>query len=328
MLYRYVYLYIFNIFIRISVESKGGFMDLGRLLALRELARSGTMAAAADALHLTPSAISQQIGLLERDLNIGLTERRGRGVTLTPAGEALVRHTERVMMVLDEAKSELALLRAELTGELRVAAFPSVAVAVLSETVRLIQAKHPRLHIVVQEMEPQEGLTALGTWNTDVALIDDLAADPGVRHDAYDLIPIAQDVMHILLPQSNPLAKRKSLRISDLRDAYWALDSTNSSFGAFVTGLCRRAGFEPKINAHCTGFEMVASMVASGCSVSIASGLRLVKPLSGVAAVRLRPEIHRKIVLAYRRGDREHPAISAFLNEVKKCSERILIQSE
>ncbi|WP_144629860.1 LysR family transcriptional regulator [Bordetella genomosp. 13] len=299
-------------------------MDLNRLLTLRELARCGTMAAAAEALHLSPSAISQQIAQFELELDTTLTERRGRGVALTPAGEALVRHAERIMGIMDEARSELARLRDDVAGELRVAAFPSVAVAVLANAVQALKVAHPRLRVVVKEMEPQEGLSALGAWHTDVAIIDDLAADPSGRHDAYELQPLAQDAMHILLPVGHPLAQRPYLRVADLRDDSWALDSTYSSFGEFIGNLCRRAGFEPQINAHCTGFEMVAAMVASGSSVSIASGMRMAKPLPGVKAMKMRPEIQRRILLAYRKGERDHPAIQACLASLKDSAVRAI----
>jgi DNA-binding transcriptional LysR family regulator len=92
-------------------------LEVGRLRALLELARCGTMAAAAEALFLTPSAISQQIAQLEDEAGVKLTERIGRRVRLTAAGNALVRHAERVMAVLDEARSELAELRHEIAGE-------------------------------------------------------------------------------------------------------------------------------------------------------------------------------------------------------------------
>ena len=170
-------------------------MDINRLLALRELARHGTITAAADALHLTPSAISQQLAQLERDFNVGITERRGRGVVLTPAGHALVRHTNRLLAVIDEATSEVAQLRETLAGELRIAAFPSVSIAIISKTVQRLQELHPRLQVIVQEMEPQEGLSALGAWNTDIALIDNMTANPEVKHQAFELMPLIDDVM-------------------------------------------------------------------------------------------------------------------------------------
>lgn len=299
-------------------------MDMSRLKALRELARCGTMAGAAEALFLTPSAISQQIAQLEEEVGIALTERRGRGVRLTPAGEALVVHAERVMTVLDEARSELAQLKREIAGELRVAAFPSIAAALMPDVIKALRAVFPRLQIVLEEMEPLDGLSALGSWRTDVAVIDDLSVLLDKRHDQYGMVPLTEDTLHVLLPEGHPLTKKASLTVSDLRHQDWALDSTSSSFGEFIMNLCRRAGFEPRLNARCRGFEMVAAMVTSGASVSIAPGLRLVKPIAGVKAVRLRPEARRKISVAYRQGERNHPAVTVFLEEIVRTASRLL----
>jgi DNA-binding transcriptional LysR family regulator len=295
-------------------------MDMNRLKALREVARCGTMAAAAQALFLTPSAVSQQIAQLEEETDVALTERRGRGVRLTPAGEALVAHTERIMVVLDEARSELAQLKREIAGELRVAAFPSIASAVMPDTVKALRAVFPRLLLVLEEMEPLDGLAALGSWRADVAVIDDLSVQLGKNPENFGLVPLAEDALHVLLPASHDLAKRASLTISDLRHQDWALDSTSSAFGDFITNLCRRSGFEPRLNARCKGFEMVAAMVASGASVSVVPGLRLVRPIAGMKAVRLRPDVRRKISVAYRRGERRHPAVTVFLEELVRTA--------
>lgn len=299
-------------------------MDLHRLKALRELARHGTMAAAAEALFLTPSAVSQQLAQLEQEAGVALTERRGRGVRLTPAGEALVAHAERVLVVLDEARSEMAQRRREIAGELRVAAFPTIASAVLPATVQALHVAHPRLEVVLHEMEPLDGLAALGSWRADVALIDDLSAPLAGRQDNLGLVPLAQDRLYALLPAAHALAARRSLAVGELRAEAWAMDSTASAFGDVVMGLCRRDGYEPRVNAHCTGFEMVAAMVASGCSVSVVPGLRLLRPTPGLTAVRLRPEMRRQISAAYRRGEREHPAVAAFVRELVRTSEASL----
>ncbi|MES2940497.1 MAG: LysR substrate-binding domain-containing protein [Pseudomonadota bacterium] len=299
-------------------------MDVNRLRALRELARRGTMAAAAEALFLTPSAVSQQVALLEQEVGVALTERRGRGVRLTPAGEALVAHAERIMVVLDEARSEMAQLRREIAGELRVAAFPTIASAVLPETVKALRAVFPRLDVVLEEMEPLDGLAALGSWRTDVALVDDLSAPLAGQPDALGLVPLAQDRLYALLPEAHALASRRSLGMGELRGEAWAMDSTASAFGGVVMGLCRRAGYEPRVNARCTGFEMVAAMVASGCSVSVVPGLRLLRPSPGLRAVRLQPEVRRQISAAYRRGERDHPAVAAFVQELARTTRQLL----
>lgn len=299
-------------------------MEVGRLRALLELARCGTMAAAAEALFLTPSAVSQQISQLEEEAGVQLTERIGRGVRLTAAGRALVGHAERVMVVLDEARSELAVLRREIAGELRVAAFPSIASAVLPETFKALQQAYPRLEIVLEEFDPIEGLTALKSWRTDVALIDDLSAGAAGSQESVGIVPVAEDALYVAVAANHPLSKKPSVSMTDLRHETWAIESTFSGFGDVITNLCRQAGYEPRINAKCRGFEMVEAMVASGCSVSIIPGLRLVRPLTGVTWLKLRPEVRRKVFVAYRQGERDHPTIKVFVEEIVRTASRLL----
>ena len=299
-------------------------MDIGRLRALVELARCGTMAAAAEALFLTPSAVSQQIAQLEEEAGVKLTERVGRGVRLTPAGQALVGYAERVMVVLDEARSELAVLRREIAGELRVAAFPSIASAVLPDTVKALQRVFPRLEIILEESEPIDGLAALRSWRADAALIDDLSIVVGEKQESIGVVPLADDVLYVAVSADHAFANRASLSVADLRHETWAIDSTSSVFGDFIANLCRRAGYEPRINAKCRGFEMVGAMVASGCSVSIVPGLRLVRPPAGVAWIKLKPEVRRKIYVAYRRGERNNPAIRVFVEEIVRTASHLL----
>ncbi|MGV2290828.1 LysR family transcriptional regulator [Trinickia sp. YCB016] len=299
-------------------------MEVGRLRALLELARCGTMAAAAEALFLTPSAVSQQIAQLEEEAGVELTERIGRGVRLTPAGHALVGYAERVMVVLDEARSELAVLRREIAGELRVAAFPSIASAVLPETFKALQHAYPRLEIVLEEFDPIEGLTALKSWRTDVALIDDLSVVVGDSQESVGAVQVAEDALYVAVAADHALSKRPSVSVTDLRNETWAIESTWSGWGDVVTNLCRRAGYEPKVNAKCRGSEMVEAMVASGCSVSIAPGLRMLRSPVGVSWIKLRPEVRRKIFVAYRRGERNHPTVKVFVEEIVRTASRLL----
>jgi DNA-binding transcriptional LysR family regulator len=292
-------------------------VDLGRLRALRELSQRQTMAAVADALFLTPSAVSQQIAQLEEEAGTKLVERQGRGVRLTRAGEALVAHAERILTVLDEAKSELAQIRQEVSGVLRVAAFPTVAASLLPGTVNMLSRKHPYLEIVMTELEPGEGLAALGSWQADVAFVDDLSLQLGGRQKAVELVHVLDDMLYVLLPRDHPLSGRQSISAAELRDERWALDSASSFYAQFVVNLCRRAGFEPRVNAECRGFEMVWAMVRSGCSITVIPGLRLALPMADeLVAVRLRPKIDRRISLAYRRGEQGHPAVQAFVQQV------------
>lgn len=274
------------------------------------------MAAVAEALFLTPSAVSQQITQLESEVGVPLIERQGRGVRLTKAGEVLVNHTERMLLVLDEAKSEIAEIKKEVAGELRVAAFPTVAAALLPQVINALKVTYPYLDVFLEELEPAEGLASLSAWQTDIAFVDDLSLMlGGGKLKNIEQVPVVNDVLYVMLPTNHRLASKSSLSMAELRDEHWALDSATSYFAQFVVNLCRRAGYEPQVNASGRGFEMVSAMVAHGCSVSVVPGLRLANRSHGMVAVKLRPEIGRKISLAYRKGERSHPAVKVFLEQ-------------
>ena len=295
-------------------------MNAVRLRVLREVARCGTMAAAAEALFLSPSAVSQQIAQLEMEAGVPLTKRDGRGVRLTPAGLALVSYAERVMEVLDEAKTEMAKYRREIVGELRIAAFPSIASVLLPNTIKSLKQDFPRLCIVVDEMESLDCLAALRSWRADMALVDDLPVMFTDRHEGIDHLPLTEDLLFVLVPEGHELARRESVSIAELRGETWALNTASGAFGDFIISLCRLAGYEPHINAACKSFTMVAAMVSSGCSVSVAPGLRLTQPIQGIRAIRLCPEVRRKTSAAYRSGEKEHPAIRVLLQHLLRNS--------
>lgn len=295
-------------------------MELSRLRALRELASRHTMAAVADVLCLTASAVSQQIAQLEEKVGMPLVERQGRGVRLTRAGEVLVEHVERLLSIMDEAKSDLAQIKSEIAGVLRVAVFPTVAAALLPHVINALNQTYPYLQIVLDELEPADGLAALGSWRCDVSFVDDLCLQLRGKQNQAEYVHVLDDYLYALLPRRHPLAKKQTLSLAELKDEQWALDSASSVYAEFIQNLCRRAGYEPQVNANCRGFEVVSAMVSAGCSVTVMPGLRLAYRLNKVAAVKLAPEVKRKISLAYRRGERNHPAVKVFVAQVIKSS--------
>jgi len=295
-------------------------MDTNRLRTLRELARCGTMAAAAEALGLTPSAVSQHIYGLQDAVGVALTQRDGRGVRLTPAGELLVRHAQSVLSILDEARVELAQLKDAIAGNLRVTAFSSVALVLMPPVIAQLAAAYPQLNIQLEEMEPNEGLAALGSWRSDIALIDDLSILVGARHEHIGFVPLMQDRLSALVPDTHALAGRAVCSLAELRQDAWALDVPSSAFRVFVHKLCTQHGFEPRVNVSARSFETILAMVAAGCSVSVAPGLWLKHLRRGVVDIALQPESGREISVAYRRGERHHPAIQVFIEETVRVS--------
>lgn len=295
-------------------------MDIARLRTLRELSLRQTMAAVAEALRISPSAVSQQIALLETEAGLPLIERRGRRVRLTQAGQRLVAHAERAIAVLEDAKTELAELKQAVTGELRVAAFSSVAAALIPQTMQALERRHPQLSLVLEEMEPVDSLAALRAWQADVALVDDLTVPASAAQPNIERIPVLDDLLYAVLPNAHPLAARAKIAIADLRNERWAMDTAFNTYSDVIIKACQAAGFDPAVNGKCSGFEVVEPLIEQGCSVAILPGLRVGRRSGKFCVRKLTPEIRRKIFVAFRRGERRHPAIAAFLDQLQKCA--------
>jgi DNA-binding transcriptional LysR family regulator len=291
-------------------------MDLARLRALRELSFRRTMAAVADALHVSPSAVSQQIALLEADLGVALVERRGRGVHLTLAGQHLVERAERIFAEVESARADIAELKKLIAGEIRVAAFPSVAAALIPATVRELLQLHPHLTVQFDEMEPAESLAALRSWQTDIAIIDDLNIPAGALDPNVETIPLMEDVFNVMVPKQHALADRATVTLQELRDERWAIDTASETYTRMLAAACQAEGFTPQIVARCRGFEVTVALIREGCGISILPGLRASHHLQDVRVCRITPEIRRRISLAFRKGEKRSPALQAFIQQI------------
>lgn len=295
-------------------------MDLARLRTLRELSVRQTMAAVAEAMRISPSAVSQQLAQLEDEVGIQLLERRGRGVRLTAAGVRLASDADRIIAIVEGAKADLAEMKHVVAGELRVAAFPSVAAALLPQTIRNLAQSHPQLGVTFEELEPMEGLWALRAWQTDAAIIDDLNVPAGAIDAAIETQPIIQDVFHVMLPMSHRLAGQATVTLKHLRREKWAIDTASTTYTQMLVEACRKAGFEPDIIARSKGLEVTLSLVRGGCAIAISPGLRANNDLHDVRVKKLAPEIRRTISVAYRRSERRHPALAALLREIEQVA--------
>src|SRR5919204_2908921 len=145
-------------------------LDVRRLRVLREVALRGTLAAAAESLGFTPSAISQQLSTLQRESGAALLERRGGRVRLTQAGQILVERTEPVLIALDEARAALEESRGTVAGELRVAAAGSVARALVIPVLAQVARASPRLHVELLQYGPDDSLREVRLGELDVVV--------------------------------------------------------------------------------------------------------------------------------------------------------------
>src|SRR5215217_318670 len=153
-------------------------LDVRRLKVLREVAAKGSFSAAAEALSFTQSAVSQQIAALEREAGTRLVDRSARGVRLTEAGEALVRHADVILARLAEAEAELEAIAGLRGGRLRMAAFESAGATLMPLAIAQFRARHPAVELSLSLLEPEDSVPLLRTGELDIALTFDVREQP------------------------------------------------------------------------------------------------------------------------------------------------------
>src|SRR5438045_1853108 len=176
-------------------------LDVRRLKVLREVALLGTIAAAADSLGFTPSAISQQVAALQRELGVVLVERSGRGVRLTRDGQVLVARTEAVLRALDEAGAALEQSRGTISGELRIAASGSVAEYFVIPVIAGLARTYLQLNVALLQYEPQDSVRELRLGDLDVVVAHDYEHDAQTTDADIMRVDLFTEDMHVVAPE-------------------------------------------------------------------------------------------------------------------------------
>ena len=244
-------------------------LDVKRMSVLREVVARGSFSAAADSLHLSQSAVSQQVAALEREVGLQLLERTSDGPKLTSAGEKLVAHADAVISRLDEAERELAEIAGLEGGRLRLISFPTASATLMTLAMSEFKRRHPQIELQFAEGEPETSVPAVKRGEYDIALAFDyvdIAEDFGRDLEAE---LIYTDPMRVALAPGHPLAASKKVRIADLADEDWLCGDKPSSCRAHVIAACRAAGFEPRISFESDDYQVIQGLVAAGLGVGL-----------------------------------------------------------
>ncbi|GAA3284410.1 LysR substrate-binding domain-containing protein [Streptomyces lavendulae] len=304
-------------------------LDVRRLRLLRELARRGTIAAVAQALSFSPSAVSQQLSVLEREAGLPLLERTGRTVRLTPAAQNLVRHADAVLERLERADADLAEARSGLAGALRIGAFPTATRAIVPTALVHLARRHPGLEPMVSETDPAAVAHALRAGDLDVALVHEYDLVPEPPEPGLATRPLYGEAMYLAGPApaapTGPAAlpgaadpgappaggPGQDAVLRAHRDDPWITATPGTLCHAMTVRACRAAGFTPRVRHQVDEFATVLALVAVGQGVAVVPQLGVTGPAGpGVSLVRLHME--RRTKIAFRSGAGAHPAVSAF----------------
>ncbi|MGW6982714.1 LysR substrate-binding domain-containing protein [Streptomyces sp. NPDC054932] len=290
-------------------------LDVRRLRLLRELARRGTIAAVAEALTFSPSAVSQQLSVLEREAGLPLLERTGRRVRLTPAGQNLVRHAEAVLERLEQADADLAEARGGLAGALRIGAFPTATRAIVPAALVALARRHPGLEPMVSETDPAAVAHALRAGDLDVALVHEYDFVPAEPEPGLATEPLYSEAMYLAAPADEapgpPGAPDQGAVLRAHAGAPWITATPGTLCHAMTVRACQAAGFTPMVRHRVDEFATVLALVAVGQGVAVVPQLGVTGPAD--PAVRLtRLLMERRTNLAFRSGAGAHPAVAAF----------------
>src|SRR3954453_16242346 len=292
-------------------------LDVRRLRVLREVIARGSFSAAADSLHLSQSAVSQQIAVLEREVGISLLERTTDGPKLTAAGDTLMEHGDAVLCRLEEAERELAQIAGLEGGRLRLASFPTASATLMTRALSLFRARFPNVELAFSEDEPEDAFPNLKRGDFDLTVVFDYPEFPLDFSRDVEAELIYEEPMRVALPPGHPLAAAKSVRIEDLAEEDWLCGAMPSSCRFQVINLCREAGFEPRISFQSEDYGVIKGFVADGLGVSILPELAGDHPGIALRPVRGQKPV-RRIYAATREREARPPASEQMLGILRE----------
>jgi DNA-binding transcriptional LysR family regulator len=294
-------------------------LELRRLRLLHELRERGTISAVAEALQYTPSAVSQQLALLERETGVRLLERAGRGVRLTDPALVLAGHAAALLERAALAEAELAAAAGTVTGRARIAGFQSVALRIALPAMRALARTAPALRCELVEAEPEQALPALALGDLDLVLGDEWRHQPWRLAAGLERHELLRDPVALVLPAAHPAARgRGPVELATVADAAWAAGQPGMGWEEMTQRACReRGGFDPDIRHRTDDATVALALAGAGLAVALLPRLALLarRPRVAVRAVAGAP-LDRSILAVTRAADAARPSIRALLDAV------------
>jgi DNA-binding transcriptional LysR family regulator len=296
-------------------------INLDRLRSLHAVGAYGSLHAAASAMNVTASAISQQIAKLEREVGEPLLERRGRGVALTDAGVVLSGHAERAFSVLRQAEAELDARRAVVAGELTVGAFATAMRGLAPGAIRALTLEHPQLRVRLQEMEPNDAVTLVERGDIDMALAQDWANSPLPIPEGLSRAPLYDDVADVAVPRDHPLAGRSTVALSELAGDAWISWQEGTICHDWLMLTLRALGREPRVQHFALEYATQISLVAAGLGVAVLPRLGRGAVPEGVRVIPVSPSLTRHVYALWRGDAARRTAILATVEAFRRAGE-------
>ena len=281
-------------------------LDLHRLTLLREVKLHGSMSAAARELGYSHSAISQQLGVLEKETGVVLLEKAGRNVRLTPAGEELVRNTEAILAAIERAESDLATAHERPHGVVTIAAFASISRGVLPTAMADLARNFPGLEVHVRRAEPEVAVMQLMSRQVDAVVTDAFPGTQGAPDGGIHTTVIGQDPIRGYLPHGLAFEE-----FDQLRNVRWVLEPASAASSQWALRVCRERGIEPVVAHVSSDLLFHLRMVEHGLAAAFLPDMVVREAGSTIEPSRWLPTDQRSIHYVVRSGSENSLALAA-----------------
>ncbi|WP_420312348.1 LysR family transcriptional regulator [Streptomyces sp. YS-B37] len=298
-------------------------LNLERLRTLDALARHGSVSGAAEALHVTTSAVSQQMAKLEREVAQQLLAKNGRGVRLTDAGRLLAEHAGRILSQVELAQSDLEAQRGQVVGELRISAFPTAARGLFPAALAALRSRHPALRVRSTEQEPERGIAGVVRGDLDLAVVLDWYNKPMPLPDGLVKAPILDDPADVAMPADHPLASRDEVDLGEFADDEWITWAEGEFCHEWLMFTLRSRGIEPIIGHRAAETHTQLGLVAAGLGVCVAPLLGRHPMPAGVVTVPLKQRVRRHVYVVWRADADRRPSIRAAVEALRSAAETV-----
>lgn len=295
-------------------------LNLERLRTLHAVSTTGSVRGAAEALHVTTSAVSQQLSRLEREVGQRLLERQGRGIRLTDVGDLLAEHAGRLLRQVELVETDLADHRGAVAGALSVAAFATAARGLLPPMLQSLRHRHPDLSARLVELEPHESIAQLRHADVDIAVVQDWPEEPLTIPDGISSAPLLEDVLDVALPARHPLADRSEVTLDALRDEDWVAWPSDEICHGWLENTLRRNGIERRIRHTASEHSTQLALVAAGLGAALLPRLGRGPAPEGVRFVPLLPAPRRRVFALWRDSSTNRPACRAALRALQEAA--------
>lgn len=295
-------------------------LSVDRLRVLHAIALHGSLNGAAEALHVTNSAVSQQLAKLEREVGQSLVERNGRGIRLTEAAQILVDHTGQILSLVQRAQAEVEAHREEAIGHVVLSSIATAARELVPPALHLLRETHPRLRVELHEGEPDTTVAAVDRGHSDLAVVIDWAGAPVELPEGMKRAVLLEDTADIALSTDHPLAYRDCVDLDEVVGEPWIGWSKGSICGDWLDNMLRARGVEPVIVHYAEEHQTRLALAAAGLGAVVMPRMGVGLPPPGVRLVPVRPALDRHVYVFWRAEAGRRPAIRATVRALKQAA--------